>query len=50
MGFSYISGLFLAGAKEELSLMVLQESQPSIFDISLCQGHFFLNLSMISFS
>jgi len=41
MGFSYISGLFLTGAKEELSLMGLQESQPLIFDTSLCHGHFF---------
>jgi len=40
MGFSNISGLFLAGAKEELSLMVLQESQPLIFDTSPCHGHF----------
>jgi len=41
MGFSIISGLFLAGAKEEIGLMGWQESQLSIFDTLLCNGHFF---------
>jgi hypothetical protein len=40
MGFSNISGLFLAGVKKELRLMGLQESQTLIFDTSLCHGHF----------
>jgi hypothetical protein len=41
MGFSNVSGLFLAGVKEELSLMGLQESKHLIFDISVCHSHFF---------